>query len=129
MGTLFSRFRKRSSRESSTVVRRGSSSIIGGQPRSFSSSFSHHPFDGLPERNQNHPFSASTAANNTETKKTTGSAGGMSSSSSGVDKKKKYGYIPDNFTSLDQVLSSYSFTLNYSLFSSFCLRFLLFLSY
>ncbi|KAK6124553.1 hypothetical protein DH2020_041701 [Rehmannia glutinosa] len=103
MGNMLSRSRKRSSSESGTVVGRGSSSLTRGPPRSLSSSFTSHPFDGLPQRNLNHPFFASGSANNSETKTTTGSAGGMSSSSGGFDKKKKYGFIPDNYTSIDQV--------------------------
>ncbi|CAA0815476.1 Ca(2)-dependent phospholipid-binding protein (Copine) family [Striga hermonthica] len=39
-------------------------------------------------------------------KSTGGGAGGMPSSSSGADKRKKYGYIPDTFTSIDQVTAA-----------------------
>lgn len=106
MGNLLSRSSKRSSSDSRTSVGRGSSSVTGGPPRSLSSSFSNYPFEKLPHRNQNHSYSyssASTAAGKSETEFTSGSTGGMATTSSGR-LKKKYGYIPDNFTSIDQVL-------------------------
>lgn len=100
MGNLLFRSRKRSSRDSNTVVRRGVTSVDRSQSNSFSSSF-----DKFPQRNQNYPFPASNAMDSGEAKKTASSAGAMAPSSSGLDKKKKYAYIPDNFTSIDQVLS------------------------
>lgn len=118
MGNLLFRSRKRSSSDGSTVVRRGVGPIARSPSRSFSSSFTDHPFDRFPQRNKNYPFQASTAVDSSEAKKTAGSAGAMASSCSGVEKKKKYAYIPDNFTSIDQVLSLSFFTSIYSLFSS-----------
>ncbi|KAL8461798.1 hypothetical protein ACS0TY_033049 [Phlomoides rotata] len=106
MGNLLFRSRKRSSKDSSTVVGRGVGPIARAPSRSFSSSFTDHPFDRFPQRNQNNPFPAFTALGSSDAKKNTGSAGAMTSSSSGIDKKKKYAYIPDNFTSIDQVTAA-----------------------
>lgn len=88
MGNLLFRSRKRSSRDSNTVVRRGVTSVDRSQSNSFSSSF-----DKFPQRNQNYPFPASNAMDSGEAKKTASSAGAMAPSSSGLDKKKKYAYI------------------------------------
>ncbi|KAK4398777.1 E3 ubiquitin-protein ligase RGLG4 [Sesamum angolense] len=103
MGNRLFRSSKRSSSESSVVAGGGASSIIPGPTRSTSYSVINKPFDGLPQRNRNH---SSSTANFSDTKNTTGSAGGTTSTSSGVDKKKKYGFIPDNFTSVDQVTAA-----------------------
>ncbi|XP_042043182.1 E3 ubiquitin-protein ligase RGLG4-like isoform X1 [Salvia splendens] len=87
MGNLLFRSRKRTvSRSVSScgpaVLRTRSRSRSISRRRSRSSSFADNP---LPDRNSK------------ETK------GGMSSGSGGAEKKKKYSYIPDNFTSFDQV--------------------------
>ncbi|KAL0363075.1 UNVERIFIED_CONTAM: E3 ubiquitin-protein ligase RGLG4 [Sesamum calycinum] len=103
MGNRLFRSSKRSSSESSVVAGGGASSIIPGPTRSTSYSVINKPFDGLPQRNRNH---SSSTANYSDSKNTTGSAGGTTSTSSGVDKKKKYGFIPDNFTSVDQVTAA-----------------------
>ncbi|KAL0353363.1 UNVERIFIED_CONTAM: E3 ubiquitin-protein ligase RGLG4 [Sesamum angustifolium] len=103
MGNRLFRSSQRSSSESSVVAGGGASSIIPGPTRSTSYSVINKPFDGLPQRNRNH---SSSTANYSDTKNTIGSAGGTTSTSSGVDKKKKYGFIPDNFTSVDQVTAA-----------------------
>ncbi|KAL0306072.1 UNVERIFIED_CONTAM: E3 ubiquitin-protein ligase RGLG4 [Sesamum radiatum] len=103
MGNRLFRSSKRSSSESSVVAGGGASSIIPGPTRSTSYSVINKPLDGLPQRNRNH---SSSTANYSDSKNTTGSAGGTTSTSSGVDKKKKYGFIPDNFTSVDQVTAA-----------------------
>lgn len=114
MGNLLFRSRKRGASRSvsgsSTILRSRSTSTSRSRSRSRSSSFAYDPFDQLPERNLDRSFSASTSANFTETKGSIGSSSGMSSSnSSSVDKKKKYGFIADNFTSFDQVFFSCSY--------------------
>ncbi|GER33851.1 Ca(2)-dependent phospholipid-binding protein(Copine) family, partial [Striga asiatica] len=81
MGNLLSRSRNRSKSGSSTGARdSGAGSVSRASPSLLSSSFH---------------------------KSTGGGAGGMSSSSSWVDKRKKYGYIPDTFTSIDQLESDF----------------------
>ncbi|PIM98066.1 hypothetical protein CDL12_29456, partial [Handroanthus impetiginosus] len=106
MGNLLVRFRKHSSSDRGTVAGRASRSVNSARPRSLSSSFANQPFDGLQQRNQNHMSSESTVANNSETKNTAGGVGGMASSRSQADRKKKYGYIPDNYTSIEQVTAA-----------------------
>ncbi|XP_057765225.1 E3 ubiquitin-protein ligase RGLG4 [Salvia miltiorrhiza] len=98
MGNLLFRSRKRAGNRSATaVLRTRSRPISRGRSRSSRSS----SFAGNPERDLDRSFSASTSVN---IKQTRGSAAaGMSS---GVDRKKKYGYIPDYFTSFDQVTAA-----------------------
>ncbi|KAL3627145.1 E3 ubiquitin-protein ligase rglg4 [Castilleja foliolosa] len=104
MGNLLSRSRKSTKRHNSTVAGSCTGSVDRWPSRSLSSSYVDNPFDKLPQSDQKYPSFASTAGSNSETKSTSGRAGDMSSSrSSGFVKKKKYGYIPDHFTSIDQV--------------------------
>lgn len=87
MGNIFG-FRKN---KGTNTARRGSITNYSVSPPPF-------PPSGFNFLNKNpNPF-PSTAITD---KGTSGMA-----SSSGMDKKKKYGYIPDNFTSIDQVPSS-----------------------
>ncbi|KAH6768734.1 phospholipid-binding protein family [Perilla frutescens var. frutescens] len=112
MGNLLFGSRKRGVSRSvsgSTTVLRTRLSLTSrsrSRSRSRSSSSAYDPVDQLPERNLDSSFSASASANITKIKSTTGSAGGMSSSSAGAERKKKYGYIADNFTSVDQVTAA-----------------------
>ncbi|KAK4484954.1 hypothetical protein RD792_007559 [Penstemon davidsonii] len=91
MGNLLSGSRKRGSSNNGRIATRGRFSPSSSVPTSVSSSFTPELFDKLQQRNPSH-FSSST-----------GVASEKSSGMAGLDKKKKYAYIPDNFTSIDQL--------------------------